>query len=110
MARVKLPILYVMGSWYTCNLGDPLLAEPALDEIRSWYSAPPGKKGASPRGSAYFRHESEGRPHCEVHVYLAPGAEDLAASLGARPCGKPPTEGLGMLAGTDYERPAHNLA
>lgn len=87
-----------MSHWYTCNLGDPLLAEAALDEIRSQVQTQRQHPGAL-EASAFVRHESRGRLHCEVHVYLPPAAAALAQAIGASACGKPSADGLDLLAG-----------
>lgn len=88
-----------MSQWHKLNLGDPLLAGPVLDGIRRSLAAPPTPEDKSAIGAAFLRHESEGRLHCELHVYLSPGAASLASSLGARACGKPRPAGLELLAG-----------
>lgn len=87
-----------MSHWYTCNLGDPLLAEPALDEIRSRIQSLRQRAGAL-EASAFVRHESRGRLHCDVHLYLPPTAAALAQAIGASVCGQPSADGLELLAG-----------
>jgi hypothetical protein len=47
----------------------------------------------------YVRHESEGRLHCEVIIYLSPASSELAREIDARACEKPSMTGLGLLAG-----------
>jgi len=88
-------------TWHTCNLGDAMLAGEVLDEIRaSCLSA--SKRGDKPGDMAVFvRHESEGRLHCEVHVYFSPAAADVAKAFGATACAKPLPHDLGLLAGPD---------
>ncbi|QID17958.1 hypothetical protein G3580_10085 [Nitrogeniibacter mangrovi] len=83
-------------TWYVLNLGDAMLAGDAVDRIQSLFEQWPSR----PAGAAVFmRHESEGRLHCELRVYLPPAAAPLAQQLGATPCAPPDPGDLGVLAG-----------
>ena len=89
-----------MNSWHTLNLGDPMLADSRLEEVRQkamdLYARQPG----SDMG-VFFRHESEGRLHCEVKLYFSPTYGNLAGTLGATPSAPPSPSGLGLLAGDE---------
>lgn len=74
------------SGWWRLNLGDASLAGPALDALCAQLRPLSRGAGAAP---AYARHESEGRLHCELVVYLAPAAAALATTLGAAPCAAP---------------------
>jgi hypothetical protein len=56
---------------------------------------------ACPKNVAVFvRHNSEGHLHCQVDVFLSPGAAFLAKEIDAAPCGKPSIDGLDLLIGS----------
>ncbi len=60
-----------MNTWFTCNLGDAMLAGESLEHIKTLFSLE-YEKANNPKGMAIFiRHESEGRLQCEVKVYFA---------------------------------------
>ncbi len=88
-----------MNNWFVCNLGDAMLAQDALAEIRRRFDE--FCLHASRQGDMglYIRHVSEGRLHCEVLVYFSPGAAAVARECGAHPCAPPQREGLDLLAG-----------
>jgi len=87
-----------MTTWTRCNLGEATLAAERLEHVRELVaSQTPDEDGAVP--AAFFRHESEGRLHCEVWVYFTPGAAAAARAVGAGPCPPPAVGGLSLLAG-----------
>jgi len=93
-----------MTHWFCKNLGDPLLAEAALDQIKTLY-ADAYTTTSPPRDLAIFvRHESEGRLHCEVMVYFSPAAADIARAVDAIGCHAPASNDLGLLVGSDDVR------
>jgi hypothetical protein len=94
-----------MNSWYTCNLGDPLLADSALERIRTRFLSAYANDGIAADAAVFVRHESEGRLHCEVRVYFTPAAAAFAETLGAVPCNPPSAAGLGLLAGPESAWP-----
>jgi len=86
--------------WYSKNIGDALLAYNDLENIEA-VCVPAYQKAGSPDDMAvFYRHESEGRLHCEVTVYFSPAAGDIAKALGASPCERPGKYGLCLLAGS----------
>lgn len=87
-----------MNDWFVCNLGDAMLAQDALADIRRRVDAACGAATRPGEAAAYIRHVSEGRLHCEVLVYFSPGAAAVAREYGALPCAPPPREGLDLLA------------
>ena len=88
-------------TWYAVNLGDAMLADASLERIAATLEAEWSRLGHPIGAAAFVSHESEGRLHCEVKVYLAPGFRDEAARLEAEPCGRPLREGLGLLVGSE---------
>ena len=90
-----------MNRWFSKNLGDAMLAFEQLDQIEAQYRAIYGQQ-ASPNDVAVFtRHNSEGSLHCRVEVFFSPAAFELAKQMDAEPCGKPSSNELGLLAGTE---------
>ena len=79
-----------MKHWFSLNLGDPILDNPLQEQL---------KKLLNDKNPAFYRHESEGRLHCEMIVYLPPSAKEVAEKLHALPCAKPARKGLGVLYG-----------
>jgi len=94
-----------MNDWYVKNLGDAILAEQSLEQIKKLFY-PKYRDSNEPEAMAVFvRHESEGRLHCEAWVYFSPAAAAVAKTVDAVPCQKPSREGLGLLAGPDSAWP-----
>ena len=89
----------VMNNWFCSNLGDPLLADPLLERIRSLYRARYGNPADLNTRAVFMRHETGGRLHCEVLVYFSPDSTEIARATGATPCAKPLPAGLTILAG-----------
>lgn len=90
-----------MNVWFSLNLGDAMLAEEALNRTKALFLTE-YLKSNSPRDMAlFFRHESEGRLHCEVKVYFSPASALLATALDAAPCNRPSPDDLGLLAGSE---------
>ncbi len=88
------------STWRYLPLGDAMLAQPKLAEIRDALAIA-CEAGDAPSGMAAFaRHVSDGALHCQVHVYFAPGAAELGRQFGARPCEKPASQGLELLGGS----------
>jgi len=90
-----------MGTWFTSNLGDAMLAGEALDHIKSHFLSAHEEAGSSKGMAMFMRHESEGRLHCEVIIYFSPPAANVAIKVGAIACKKPTQEGLSLLAGSE---------
>lgn len=84
-------------SWYRLELGDALLADAELAEIRQRCRTAFECADRPSGWSVYLAHVS-GNLHCRAQVYFSPAAGDLARRLGAQPCNTPP-EGLCLLAG-----------
>jgi hypothetical protein len=89
------------NTWYTCNLGDAMLAGESLDQIRAAFLSVNKHRHASGERAIFVRHESEGRLHCEVRVYFSPAAAGVAKVFGAAACTKPSAHDLGLLAGPE---------
>ena len=89
-----------MNVWFTKNLGDAMLAGEALDQIEVMFLSEYGEANIPKKAGVFFRHDSEGRLHCEVKVYFTPEAEILAKKLNAEPCKEPSRNGLSLLIGS----------
>ena len=85
-----------MEQWFAANLGDAVLAGEALDRVCALFAA----QERSPATAVLVRHENIGRLHCELVLYFPPELADLAASVGAEPCGRPGLAGLGIAIGS----------
>lgn len=88
-----------MKSWYCCSLGDAMLADAALDEMKTRTLTAYAEAPNLNDWAVYYRHESEGRLHCELVVYFSPRAAHLAGLLSASICVKPGRQGLSLLVG-----------
>ncbi len=88
-----------MKTWYSQSLGDGILAFEPKEDLRVQF-APLFEAAGRPADMAVFtRHELEGRLQCEVIAYFSPAAAGLAQAVGARPCDRPSTTDLDLLAG-----------
>jgi len=89
-----------MGAdWYSKNLGDAMLAGESLARIETLFKAAYSKAGKPGDMALYIRHESEGRLHCDVIIYLSLPSVDVAQEIDAESCQKPSSYGLGLLLG-----------
>jgi hypothetical protein len=88
-----------MGRWFSKNLGDAMLAWKDQARIETLFKTAYAKAGKPEDMALYIRHESEGRLHCEVIVYLTPASIDVAREINATSCEKPSSHGLGLLLG-----------
>lgn len=77
-----------------------MLAYMALEKIKEACLSTYQKSNCPDDMAVFFRHESEGRLHCEVKVYFSPAIGDTAKTLGAFPCEQPTRYGLSLLVGT----------
>ena len=90
-----------MSVWFTKNLGDAMLAEESLELIRTLFLSAYERAGNANEMALFFRHESEGRLHCEVKIYFTPASAVVAKAVDATPCNRPSPNGLGLLAGSE---------
>lgn len=82
-----------------------MLAGGLLDRIRGLLKSEYQNASDFKDRTVYFRHESEGRLQCEVHVYFPPAMVHIAKLFDAIPCGKPAQNSLGVLMGpADLQR------
>lgn len=87
-----------MHDWYSLNLGDAMLATEPLACVERLFRAEFERAGCPADMALYLRHESEGRLHCDLVVYLSPAAAGIAAQVGAEPCDPPTPDGLSRMA------------
>lgn len=90
-----------MNTWFMSNLGDAMLADESLDRIKALFLSECDKANSRQKMAVFYRHESEGRLHCEVKVYFSPATVNVAEAVDAIPCNKPSSDGLGLLAGSE---------
>ena len=87
--------------WHSLPLGDGIMAQEPLEEIRQAFLAIFEQTGNPLDMAVFTRLESEGRLHCEVIAYFSPATSGLANEFDAEPCERPARGGLGLLAGSD---------
>ena len=78
-----------------------MLASVALRELEEVFVAACLNASQPMDMAAVYRHESEGRLHCEVLVYFSPASSQVANAVGAVPCVKPEPHSLSLLAGSE---------
>lgn len=77
------------------------MADAALAQIEASFTKEYEQAGRPVDMALFSRHESDGRLHCEVMVYLSPAAARVAGESGAKPCVKPTRHSLGLLIGSE---------
>ena len=87
-------------SWSSKNLGDAMLADEQRLRLEELFLSAYVKAGSPKEMALFIRHESDGRLHCEVKVYFSPASSLVARQIGAKPCERPSSDGLGLLAGS----------
>jgi hypothetical protein len=85
--------------WFGKNLGDAMLTWEQLDHIENLSASVNGKAKRRQNAAVFYRHESEGRLHCEVCAYFSPAAVELARA--AVPCEQPSQDSLSLLVGSE---------
>ena len=90
-----------MNDWFMSNLGDPMLADESLNQIKSCFSSQCDSSKNANHMAVFFRHESIGGVHCELKVYFSPAALNVAKVFDAAPCQQPSVNDLGLLAGSE---------
>ncbi len=88
-----------MQTWFSQSLGDGLMAFEPKDALREQFERQYPQAERPVEAAVFTRHELEGRLQCEVIAYFSPAAQALARSVGARPCERPSTQDLDLLAG-----------
>lgn len=85
--------------WYSCNLGDAMLADSALGRIEARARAEFANAVNTDQCAVYYRHESEGRLHCELVLYFSPLAARMPMGVELQACAKPVRQDLSILVG-----------
>lgn len=93
-----------MNTWFSSNLGDPMLAEESLEQIKKLFLLECKQAKNTQEMAVYFRHESTGGVHCELIVYFSPATKHVAEEMNAIPCQTPSPDGLGLLVGLQQSR------
>jgi hypothetical protein len=93
-----------MNKWLVINLGDAMLAFQQQDNLNSLLLKVYEEAGSPINMAAYIRHESAGRLHCEVKIYLSPALASAVDIEGAQVCAKPLPHDLGLLVGVAASR------
>ncbi|HSH26511.1 MAG TPA: hypothetical protein VK972_01880 [Wenzhouxiangella sp.] len=86
--------------WHRLDLGDALLAESEVAEIRERAELEFERLGR-PRGWAVYLVHTSGDLHCSALLFFSPAAAELAGRLGAHPSPAPVSQDRGLLAGID---------
>ncbi len=89
-----------MRNWFLKNLGDAMFACDQQDQIKHRLLSAYAHAGNPKEMAAFIRHESEGRLHCEVKIYISPKSVTAAREIDAEPCEKPSADGLSMFVGS----------
>jgi hypothetical protein len=87
-----------MSSWFKINLGDAMLANEVLAEIKTSLSNVYEQAEKSEDMLAIYRHESAGL-HCSLVVYLTSEFQRTAMLENTQRCNPPPLSDSGFLAG-----------
>ncbi|HWS23106.1 MAG TPA: hypothetical protein VN226_01580 [Anaerolineales bacterium] len=87
-------------NWFYKSLGDGILADQLMEQVRLWFKAPMSVENLSADMAVFVRHDM-GDLHCEWSAYFSPAASEIANLLGAQPCSKPIQAGLELLVGTE---------
>ena len=88
-----------MKNWFTKNLSDAMFAFEEQEQIKELTLSAYKSAENSSEMAVFFRHEAEGRVHCEVKIYFTPMLADVAREVNAELCEKPSPYGLSLLAG-----------
>ena len=86
-------------SWFSKSLGDGVWAYSKTDQVKDVFQPLFVLAGRPTDMAVFTRHELEGRLQCEAIAYFSPAAAALAREVGARPCDRPTTYDLDLLAG-----------
>lgn len=78
-----------------------MLVGESLAEIERYFLAAFTEAGNPAEMALFTRHESEGRLHCDLMLYLSPASFTVAGEIGARPCNRPSFNSLALLAGSE---------
>lgn len=78
-----------------------MLVGEALTEIERHFLAACAKAGNPAEMALFTRHESEGRLHCDLMLYLSPASFNVAGEIGARPCNRPSSNSLALQVGSE---------
>jgi hypothetical protein len=85
-----------MDTWYCKTLGDGAAASAPSRRIQQLFPSMFAESGQPSTMAVFSRHDRKAN---EVTAYFSPRAVGLAALFGARPCDKPPSDGIGLLVG-----------
>lgn len=88
-----------MRNWLVKNLGDAMLAYEEQQQIEALLFSACVSAGKPDDMAAYLRHESEGRLHCELKIYISPALGAVVKLEGTQACKKPSHPDLGLLVG-----------
>jgi hypothetical protein len=87
--------------WFCKNLGDALLADQSLVQIRQQFVSLYQHAKPSTRRAVFMRHETAGHLYCQVVLYFSPETSELAKAVDAEPCSMPAHEDLSIFVGDD---------
>jgi hypothetical protein len=87
-----------MSGWYVVNLGDALLSQSMLSELKLQLTQVYEREGKPGDLVALYRHESQGL-HCDIKIYLTAEFQRVAKLPDAVSCTEPGYSDTGFLAG-----------
>jgi len=90
-----------LNGWFSKNLGDAMLVDDSLADIERQFLAAYAKADNLAEMALFSRHESEGRLHCDLMLYLSPASFVVADEIGAKPCNRPSSNSLALRVGSE---------
>jgi hypothetical protein len=85
-----------MPTWYCRTLGDGAAASAPSLRIQKMFAPLYAAAGRPSSMAVFSRHDRKAN---QVTAYFSPEASRLALLFSARPCDKPPSDGIGLLVG-----------
>ena len=78
-----------------------MLSDDSLADIERQFLAAYAKADNPADMALFSRHESEGRLHCDLMLYLSPASFVVAEEIGAKPCNRPSANSLALVSGSE---------
>lgn len=76
-------------------------ADEAVENVKELFQAEFDSKGQPEEMALFVRHESDGRLHCQLMLYLPPNLKGLAGQIEAISCPVPLADDLSLLVGSE---------
>lgn len=78
-----------------------MLVDSSLADIEQQFLAAYAKADNPTEMALFSRHESEGRLHCDLMLYLSPASFVVAEDIGAKSCNRPSSNSLALVSGSE---------